>query len=111
MSGNALGRWLFASAIVAFGLLHLFYGDFVTRVVPWWPDWIPGRTAWAALTGVALVAAGAALAADWRTRQVGVWLGVLLVVSFLLLGVPAAAADSALGRMWTRAGKALALGG
>jgi hypothetical protein len=32
-----VGRTFFAVGLVAFGILHVVYGDFVTRVVPGWP--------------------------------------------------------------------------
>jgi uncharacterized membrane protein len=52
-----------------------------------------------------------AILVDFRIRIVGQWLGIAILLSFLLLGLPAAAADSLFGGAWTRAGKALALSG
>jgi uncharacterized membrane protein len=108
---TAVGRLFFGVAIVAFGVLHLIHLDFVTRVVPWWPEWIPFRAVWAALVGALLVAAGAAILVGARIRSVARPLGFAILLSFLLLGLPAAAADSLFGGEWTRAGKALALSG
>ncbi len=48
----------FAIAMVAFGVQHLVYWEFVTRVVPKLPAWIPWHSFWAYLTGVVLIAAG-----------------------------------------------------
>jgi uncharacterized membrane protein len=105
------GRVFYAIAIMAFGLLHVGYGDFVTRVVPWWPAWIPGRSIWAYIIGTLLIAAGAALLMDRRTVAVSTLLAWGLLLSFVLLGVPLAAGDTLLGGGWTMAGKALALSG
>jgi len=106
-----VGRIFYGIAILAFGMLHVGYGDFVTRVVPWWPAAIPGRSLWANVVGIALIAAGAALVANRRVVTVSTLLALGLLLSFLCLGVPLAAADSLLGGRWTVAGKALALCG
>jgi uncharacterized membrane protein len=107
----SIGRTLYAIAMLGFGALHLGYGDFVTRVVPWWPAAIPGRPLFAYALGVLLVVAGGALLADRRTGAVATLLGTGFLISFVLFGVPLAADDSILGGRWTVAGKALALSG
>ncbi len=106
-----IGRVFYGIATIAFGLLHLAYGEFVTRVIPWWPAWMPARALWVYGVGVILVAAGVALIANRHTVLVANLLGVALLLSFLALGLPMAAADVVLGGGWTRAGKALALSG
>ena len=107
----SVGRSFYGIAILAFGMLHVGYGDFVTRVVPWWPATIPGRALWAYTVGIALILAGAALLLDRRTVAVSMGLGWGLLLSFVSLGVPLAASDSLLGGRWTVAGKALVLCG
>lgn len=107
----AIGRVSYAIAVIAFGILHLAHGDFVTRVIPWWPAWLPARALWAYGVGVILVVAGTALISNRHTVLVANLLGAALLLSFLVLGLPMAAADSVLGGGWTRAGKALALSG
>ena len=49
------GRLFYAIGIIAFGLEHLVHADFVTRVVPYWPAWMPGHALWAYAVGLALV--------------------------------------------------------
>jgi uncharacterized membrane protein len=90
---------------------HVIHRDFVTRVVPWWPEWIPGRPLWALIVGALLIGAGMAILTGVRTRSVATLLGWAILFSFVLLGLPLAAADVPLGGGWTRAGKALALSG
>jgi uncharacterized membrane protein len=107
----SLGRTLYGLAILAFGMLHVGYGDFVTRVVPWWPAAISGRSRWAYFLGTALIVAGAYLLADRRTVTVAMWLASGLLLSFVCLGMPLVAGDSILGGAWTVAGKALVLCG
>jgi uncharacterized membrane protein len=58
---SLVGRVFFAIGRVAFGILHVIYRDFVTRVVPGWPAWIPARLLWVYLTGATLIAGGAAI--------------------------------------------------
>jgi uncharacterized membrane protein len=108
---KTVSRVFYAIAMVAFGLLHIGYGDFVTRVVPWWPAGIPGRPLWADLIGALLVVAGGALLFNFRTVTVATTLAAALMASFVLLGIPLAASDALLGGSWTMAGKVLAFCG
>ncbi|HTH48021.1 MAG TPA: DoxX family membrane protein [Candidatus Limnocylindria bacterium] len=106
-----LGRCGFALAMVAFGIQHFVYGDFVTRAVPSWPAWIPRHALWAYLIGAMLVGAGGAILLLFRTRGAALLLAALLLLSFVFLGLPLAVKDMPWGGQWTNAGKALALGG
>lgn len=103
------GRLLFGISLTAFGALHFIYGDFVTRVVPSWPAWIPPRWLWAALVGTVLVAAGAAVITSIKPRPALAGLAGLLVLSIALLHLPSAAQDVFIGGTWTGTGKALVL--
>jgi uncharacterized membrane protein len=105
------GRMFYGIAMVAFGLLHVGYANFVTRVVPWWPAWIPGRPLWAEIVGALLVAAGIAILLNRWTATVSTLLAYGLMVSFVLLGIPLVASDILLGGAWTVAGKILAFFG
>ena len=106
-----VARSFFAVAMVAFGVLHLVYMDFVTRVVPWWPGWLGGRAAWAGVVGLVLIIFGAEIGLGRRVQRSATTLGFLILLSFLFLGLPAAIAGPVLGGEWTRAGKALAFTG
>ena len=105
------GRLALGVAFVGFGALHLVHGDFVTRVLPWWPDGWPLRAVWASAFGVVMAAAGAALIFDYRTHSVASALGIASLVSLVALGLPLAATDAAWGGLWTVAGKIAALAG
>jgi uncharacterized membrane protein len=104
-----VGRVFFAIGLVAFGILHVVYGDFVTRVVPGWPAWIPARSFWVYLTGATLIAGGAAILFGIEGRRAAIVLGTLMLLSFVFLHVPRAAAGAFMGGNWTSAGKGLAL--
>lgn len=105
------GPHFYAVALIAFGIQHLVYGDFVTRLVPSWPSWLPGRTLWAYAIGAALIAAGAAIVCQFRTRGIALVLGALILLAFVFLHLPPAVAGPGWGGLWTNAGKALALSG
>lgn len=106
-----IGRLFFVAAIVFFGLQHLIYGEFVTRLLPPWPTWVPGRVLWPYVLGLALIAAGVLLESPRFARRTGLIVGATTLVSALLLALPAAVADASIGIAWTNAGKALALAG
>ena len=86
----SVGRWFFAVGLIGWGLQHLVAGDFVTRVVPSWPEWMPSRTMSAYLIGAALLAAGAAIVVDVKGRVAALAFAVFAFLSFVLLHVPLA---------------------
>jgi uncharacterized membrane protein len=97
--------------MIAFGIQHLVYGEFVTRVVPKLPAWIPWHSFWAYVTGFALLSAGIEILFRKQMRLAASLLGSLFLLSFLLLYLPALLVSPPLGGLWTNAGKALALCG
>jgi len=108
---SALGRYAIAIAMVAFGVQHLVYGDFVTRMVPRLPAWIPGHAALAYGFGAFLIVAGGALMQGPTAHLAALVLGGTLLASFSLLYLPMALSDLRNAGLWTNAGKALALSG
>lgn len=108
---TSLALTLFGLAMVAFGVQHLVYSDFVTRVVPKIPMAIPWRPVWADLTGLLLIAGGVEILWRRRTRIAGLLLGALMLLSFVLLYVPLLFSTQLLGGLWTNAGKALSMSG
>jgi uncharacterized membrane protein len=106
-----LGRLFFAIGLIAWGIQHLVAGDFVTRVVPSWPAWMPAAKVSPYLVGAGLIAAGAAISLHVRARAAAVTFGVLAFLSFALLHLPLAARDILWVGAWTSAGKALVMCG
>lgn len=107
----AAARFCFALSLIVFGVQHLVYGEFVTRVFPKLPAFIPGHLLWAYVAGLILLGAGAAIVFRLRVRTAATILGCLILLSFLLLYVPQLLVSPPLGGLWTNAGKALALAG
>lgn len=106
-----IGRIFYAIGIVAFGVQHLAYGAFVTRVVPKLPAWLPMQPALAYLVGVVLVLAGAGIALRVRMREAALVLIALLGISVLALYLPPLIANPFQGGFITSAFKAIALCG
>lgn len=106
-----LGRTALAIAMMAFGVQHLVYRAFVTRLVPGLPAWIPGQPLLASLFGIALIAIGLALLLQFKARAAALWLGSVILLSVVLLYLPRLAADPHNGGLWTNVGKALTLAG
>ena len=106
-----LATIFYAIAMIAFGIQHLFYGEFVTRVVPKLPAWIPSHSLWAYVTGVLLIVAGLAILFRKYARAAALLLGSLFLLSFFVFYLPMLRTSPPLGGLWTNAGKALALSG
>jgi uncharacterized membrane protein YphA (DoxX/SURF4 family) len=106
-----VGRTFFALSVIAFGIQHLTHAEFVTRVVPGWPAWIPGRQLWARLFGTALIAAGTAILVRFKARAIALILGATIFISFLFLYLPRLSESPNAGGLWVKAFKALALCG
>jgi uncharacterized membrane protein len=106
-----LARWFIGIALVAFGIQHLVYREFVTRLVPKLPGWIPWQPFWACVMGAVLILAGAAIVWGKKARWAGILLGVIGLASVLLLYLPRLAVNLHDGGLWTNAGKALMLSG
>jgi uncharacterized membrane protein len=105
-------RFFFAIAMIAFGIQHIVYGEFVTRLVPKLPAWIPQHSLWAYVTGLVLIAAGIVIVLlPSAARIVSSLLGVLILLSFFIFYLPLLRVSPPLGGLWTNAGKALALSG
>jgi uncharacterized membrane protein len=106
-----LGQFFLAIPMVAFGVQHFIYMDFVTRVVPRLPAWVPKPALLAGVFGAFLIAAGVAIMLGKAARSVALLLGAVILASFALLHLPLVLADPGTGNLWTKAGKALALAG
>ena len=104
---NSAPRLAYALAIIAFGIQHLVYGQFVTRVVP--PMASPSH--WAYLAGAVLICAGLAMTIARSARAAGLLLGLLILAGFVAFYVPLLLRTQLLSGVWTNAGKALVLAG
>jgi uncharacterized membrane protein len=83
------GKYLLAIPLAIFGLFHFISGPAMAAMVP---AVIPGGVLWVYLTGVALVAAAAAIITDKMAKLAGVLLAVLLLVFVLAVHLKGAMA-------------------
>jgi uncharacterized membrane protein len=108
---SPVGRAFCTISIIAFGVLHPRQGGFATRPVPTPGAAIPGRAAVAYLVGAVLVAAGGAILARFRTREVSLALGGLLFLSVIGIYLPRLLPQVTWGDVLTNTLKVAALGG
>src|SRR5215468_11473077 len=85
---STLGRFFFAVAMAAFGVQHFVHLDFVTRVFPRLPAWIPAHSFLSCVFGSILLASGAAIMFEKAARPVALLLGAIILSSFALLYLP-----------------------
>src|SRR5262245_46074006 len=108
---TTLGRLFVAVAMVAFGVQHCIYRDFVTRLAPKLPPSIPGHSFLAIVFGTLLIISGTAILFGMEARLVSLLLGVLILLLFIPLYIPLIIANPLNAGVWTSAGKALSLAG
>src|SRR4029450_570289 len=96
-----VGCVFIAIAMIAFGLQHFVYLDFVTRLVPKLPPWIPAHTLLACVFGALLIIAGLAILLGKEARFLTLLLAAVILVSFVVLYVPLLVANPLSAGMWT----------
>lgn len=101
-------RILFGICPLVFGLCHFVYVDITASMVP---NWMPAKHFWAYFTGVAHVAAGAAILAGVLARLAASLLAVMCGLFALLLHVPRVAAAPQDRMEWTMLGIAISIAG
>jgi uncharacterized membrane protein YphA (DoxX/SURF4 family) len=85
-----LGRIFFSIMLIVFGIDHFLYIDFVAPLVP---NWIPGHIFWTYFGAVALIGSGVCIILKIKIRLVGMLLGSMLLLWFIILHIPRAIAD------------------
>jgi uncharacterized membrane protein len=108
---TSLGRVFFAVALIAFAAEQFLFGDFIPGRAAEWPAGVPGRLAWAYVSGAVFIACGVALLVGTRVREAGIVAGALIFAWAVVRNVPPALADRIYGGAWTNLGKGLALFG
>jgi uncharacterized membrane protein len=104
----SLSRLFIAIAMIAFGIQHLVYSAFVTRVIP--PISIPITPYLADLAGAVLILAGAMIIFNIQARRASTILGFLILLSAIFLWLPRLIAAPNAG-LATMTGKAFMLSG
>jgi uncharacterized membrane protein YphA (DoxX/SURF4 family) len=85
-----LGSVFFSITMIIFGIDHFLYVEFVEALVP---AWIPWHNFWTYFAAVALIGAGVAIILKFKLKLVGILLGTMLFLWFLILHIPRSIAD------------------
>jgi uncharacterized membrane protein YphA (DoxX/SURF4 family) len=106
------GRIIYASAVIAFGVISLVSVDFLNSLQPV-PASTPGYHLLAVASGIVLLAAGLAILSDRKAYAASIALAAMFALWIVALHVPSAFTDPALLRSpwWIRTFETLGLGG
>lgn len=102
---------LFAIALIGLGAEHFVFGEFITGRAPAWPEGAPGKTAFAALTGVVFIATGLSLLLRKGAQTAAIVTAIVIASWALIRHIPILFTEPFLSGAWTSAGKALVLTG
>jgi uncharacterized membrane protein len=106
--GTRLARWLFALALLPFGLSHFVYARVTADLVP---SWLPAHLGWAYLTGAGHIAAGLALLLGILPRLSATLEGLMVSTFVLTVHVPGVLGAPADRDQWTELFVACFVGG
>jgi uncharacterized membrane protein YphA (DoxX/SURF4 family) len=104
----AIGRFLFAAAMLAFGVQHIVYGWIGAYLGP---PWTPVGHIQAYVLGVVLFLIGMALAAGMRVRVAGLILGAILLARAVIVYLPAMVVTPRDPGAWTSGFELLGIAG
>jgi uncharacterized membrane protein len=97
------GRNMFALAIIGLGILQFFVNDYVVARPPS-PEWafaIPGKLAWAYLSGCILIVSGLLIILHKKAEWAAIFVGtMILICSFFLRHLPDMIGNSWEGILW-----------
>ena len=105
----ALGRTLFALAVVGFGVENVLFGRYIVARVAPWPDDPALRFSVACVTGLVFVVCGAAMLTGRLVRAAGLTSAALIIGWSLARHLPVALAGPAWSGDWTNVLKAATL--
>ncbi len=84
------GTIFFSITMIVFGIDHFLYTEFVATLVP---RWIQGHVFWTYFAAVALIGSGVAIILKIKIRLIGILLGIMLFIWFVILHIPRAVVD------------------
>jgi uncharacterized membrane protein YphA (DoxX/SURF4 family) len=84
-----IGKLFFSIMLIAFGIDHFYYTDFVATLVP---SWIPGHVFWTYVAGIALIGAGLISMLSIKLRLFGFLTALMLFIWLIVLHIPRAVA-------------------
>ncbi|MDF2192720.1 hypothetical protein [Paraflavitalea sp. CAU 1676] len=105
---GVLCRFCFGLFLLASGIQHFLFVDFVKALIP---AWIPGDVFWVYASGVFLIVAGGCFLAGWQLNRVGKTVAAVILGWFLILHLPRAIGPDGNANEWTASFEALAFSG
>jgi uncharacterized membrane protein len=103
-------RAFYAIALIAFGIQHFLFGDFIAGRAPAWSEGLPGQLPFAYATGLLLIIGGLAVLADKKARLGMVVSGVTILIWAALRNIYGLAMNPEYGGLLTNNFKALTIG-
>lgn len=85
-----IGSIFFSVTMIVFGIDHFLYTKFVATLIP---AWIPWHIFWTYFAGTALIGAGICIILKIQLKLIGILLGIMLFIWFVILHIPRAIAD------------------
>jgi len=85
-----LARFFLGVPALFFGVEHFLHPTFALGVPleKITPEWIPGRLFWAYLAGTVLIASGACIVANRKTRGAATYRGIVILLLVLFVNLP-----------------------
>jgi uncharacterized membrane protein YphA (DoxX/SURF4 family) len=105
---SRLGRYLYALALIVFGVQHFQYAAFIATLIP---NWIPAHLFWAYFVGVAFFGASLSIVSRIQTRLATGLLALMFLLWVLVLHIPRAVTAVNNSNEWTSTFMALAMAG
>lgn len=105
------GQNFIALAMIAFGIQHFIYLDFMTRIFAPLPEWIPAHQAFSIIAGIFLCLTGAAIIFKKKAYLLSLSLACTILLMFIFFQLPNFITHLNNPMIWTNAGKALVLSG
>lgn len=89
------GPIFFSITMTSFGITHFMYAGFVEKMVP---SMFPDHLFWTYFAGVALIGSGVFIILNIRVKAIGILLGTMIFLWFILLHIPGAIANPYVNR-------------
>lgn len=102
------GRYMFAAAILIFGIQHIMYEKFIVTLIP---SWIPAKMFWSYIVKAAFILTAVSVAIRIQSRLALTLLGVMFLLWVLILHGPRVIANPKIEPEWTSFFVAMAMSG
>jgi uncharacterized membrane protein len=106
----SIARSFYAIALIAFGIQHLLFKDFIAGRAPSWPPSLPGQVLVAYVTGLILITSGLAVLANKKARLAMIVTGIIILLWAGLRNIYQIVSLPEYGGLLTNTFKALTLG-